>query len=363
MKYTSVFIAFFLILFILTAFLLYFGLWGYIAWQWIAPDSFLRFLLFMVVWTGLSGLATMILKRILKALRPHIPLVDRLFQKMEQRKTYKTTPAVQNAVDTVEDRKPDHDYFYPYAKPATLQNLQKSDFNFRFLPIYWTDDTYYTVTPVDAITFCRTGGDGCHFAFLTDFGAQNDLENAPIVFVSPMDWDDYVKLVARNLRDFLGLVCYYGYGEVFRENLENPEKLEALRENVLEHDTFTPERARLYETLYRDFNVPKFDKESASRYLNGIQQQRREKAPIPTLDGLGIPGETTDDFRAFNFEQSETASIEDFLQGATKLERLKFYRDYKFKAGYQMPPETKKLIGGYLEKDGFKREAFVFNDA
>jgi len=282
---------------------------------------------------------------------------------MEQRKTYKTTPVVQNAADAVKERNPDHDWFYPYAKPALLLAMQQSNLKFDLFPILWSDDTYYTVTPVDAITFCRTGGDGCHFAFLTDFGAQNDLENAPILFVSPMDWDDYVKLAARNLRDFLGLVCYYGYSEVFRENLENPEKLEALRENVLEHDTFTPERARLYETLYRDFNVPKFDKESAFRYLNEIQQQRRDKAPIPTLDGLGIPGESTDGFRTFNFEQSETASIEDFLQGTIKLERLKFYRDYKFKAGYKMPPETKKLIASYLEKDGYKREAFVFNGA
>jgi hypothetical protein len=61
---------------------------------------------------------------------------------------------------------------------------------------------------LDVISFARPGMDGIHYGFLTDFGSIDDLENASIVRVSPMDFDDPVKIVARNIHDSLRILGY-----------------------------------------------------------------------------------------------------------------------------------------------------------
>lgn len=71
---------------------------------------------------------------------------------------------------------------------------------------YEGPDSRYLNTPLDVISFARPGVDGIHFGFLTDFGQVEDLENAYIVRVSPMDFDGPVKIVARNIQDFLRII-------------------------------------------------------------------------------------------------------------------------------------------------------------
>lgn len=65
----------------------------------------------------------------------------------------------------------------------------------------------YDVTPYDVITFASTGCDGIHFGLLTDFGTVSDLEDAFVVCISPMDFGSHIKIVARNIREFIGLIC------------------------------------------------------------------------------------------------------------------------------------------------------------
>ncbi|MBB3114802.1 hypothetical protein FHS18_006963 [Paenibacillus phyllosphaerae] len=50
-----------------------------------------------------------------------------------------------------------------------------------------------------------TGADGDHFVFLTDGGTVESLENAPILFIQPMDFSDPYKPVAKNIKEFLAL--------------------------------------------------------------------------------------------------------------------------------------------------------------
>lgn len=59
----------------------------------------------------------------------------------------------------------------------------------------------YMATPPDVIPFAHAGVDGIHYGFLTDFGLEKDLSQAPIVCVSPVDWTG-VWVVARHLQDF-----------------------------------------------------------------------------------------------------------------------------------------------------------------
>lgn len=76
-----------------------------------------------------------------------------------------------------------------------------------YLGIYISEepDLAYECTPEDALVFAHTGMGGDHFAFLTLNGSITDLDEAPIVFVQPMMFDYPVKLVARNLKDFLSI--------------------------------------------------------------------------------------------------------------------------------------------------------------
>ena len=67
----------------------------------------------------------------------------------------------------------------------------------------------YHNTPLDVIPFARTGADGVHFGFLTDFGQVTTLEEAYIVRVAPMDFDAPVKMVARNFEQFVALLLQY----------------------------------------------------------------------------------------------------------------------------------------------------------
>ena len=69
-------------------------------------------------------------------------------------------------------------------------------------------DRPITPAPKDLIPFAITGGDGCYFAFITDFGNQQALEDCPIAFVSPTDFNDRKPkqsrfLIAENIKGFL----------------------------------------------------------------------------------------------------------------------------------------------------------------
>ncbi len=69
-------------------------------------------------------------------------------------------------------------------------------------------DSRYLNTPLDVISFATPGSDGIHYGFLTDFGQVEDLEKAYIVRVSPMDFDEPVKIIARNIDDFMRILCF-----------------------------------------------------------------------------------------------------------------------------------------------------------
>lgn len=89
-----------------------------------------------------------------------------------------------------------------------------------------TDDTFsYYITPPDLIPFASTGGDGIHFGFLTDFGAVKDLENAPIVCVTPTN-DPRIRYLSRDIREFLRMV-------ITLPDAENLEYYWPWREEVL----------------------------------------------------------------------------------------------------------------------------------
>ncbi|NOU94318.1 hypothetical protein GC093_13970 [Paenibacillus sp. LMG 31456] len=63
----------------------------------------------------------------------------------------------------------------------------------------------YDCTPLGSIVFAATGMGGDHFAFFLSNHSTSRLDEAPIIFVQPMDSEKPVKLVARNIIEFLSL--------------------------------------------------------------------------------------------------------------------------------------------------------------
>ena len=66
----------------------------------------------------------------------------------------------------------------------------------------------YWCTPLNALTFARTGGDGTHYSLVRVPGI--DPAQRPVVMTVPMS-DDPNVIVGENLRDFLALGCRFGY--------------------------------------------------------------------------------------------------------------------------------------------------------
>jgi hypothetical protein len=66
----------------------------------------------------------------------------------------------------------------------------------------------YWCTPLNALTFARTGGDGTHYSLISIPKLPRD--QLPVVMTVPMS-DDPNVVVGENIRDFLALGCRFGY--------------------------------------------------------------------------------------------------------------------------------------------------------
>jgi hypothetical protein len=167
-------------------------------------------------------------------------------------------------------------------------------------------DTRYLNTPLDVISFARPGSDGIHYGFLTDFGHVQDLAEAYIVRVSPMDFDDPVKIVARNIHDFLRIMCYW------------PDALEIVDITTCERDfinwlkecpLITTNQKKVSDVLCETFQLKPI--ESLFEYLQEVKQERDNQIVLPTEDGIGVVSTNqneskTQDLFQFDSEQRLT---------------------------------------------------------
>lgn len=150
----------------------------------------------------------------------------------------------------------------------------------------------YFCTPVDSFPFAQTGMDGIHFAVLTDFGNADDLSEAPVIRVSPMD-DERVRLVARNLHDFF---CLYLFDQLLMINEFSSEAqyLESLHQEEaddrdsdwFDHRRWQREKAIVGEHAQKAFKFAPIDR--AFRYIQDIRQERQAAVSIMTDETLGV---------------------------------------------------------------------------
>ena len=64
---------------------------------------------------------------------------------------------------------------------------------------------------------------------------QKELDNAPIIYINPSEFEgEEIKLVAKNINDFFGLLCFVKETEYFRENLKTKEELDqVIQDNLI----------------------------------------------------------------------------------------------------------------------------------
>ncbi|CAM5209297.1 hypothetical protein UACE39S_05016 [Ureibacillus acetophenoni] len=194
----------------------------------------------------------------------------------------------------------------------------------------------YAITPVDCIPFADTGGDGIHFAFLTEFGEVNRLEDAPIICVSPTN-DPPIRMVAKNIRDFFNLVASVPFAELLESAWGYKDEAQ-LKAEINEIVKDTPSdlielRNTVLNRLKQTFNANEVE---VTKYIKQTIKEREKHISIKTLDGLGItsysiPIESNNslDFQ-YPLTQQEIERMKGFLVKANKIEKLAFIRDANY---------------------------------
>ena len=157
-----------------------------------------------------------------------------------------------------------------------------------FMPI--TQHFSYWITPPDVIPFAHTGGNGIHFGFLTDFGKVENLNEAPIVCVSPSD-DPPIRYLARNIQEFFNLASSVPHVEMLESfwPCENTSSMDAIKNEFHSYSDveWDNKRNRLMSYLQESFKTEPLN---LQQYVQEVLEERKEKITIPTFDGLGIVG-------------------------------------------------------------------------
>ena len=210
------------------------------------------------------------------------------------------------------------------------------------LGYYFTHEgisTRYLNTPLDVIAFARPGIDGIHYGFLTDFGQVDDLHNAYIVRVTPMDFENPVQIVARNMNDFIRIICYYPNAMEFLHINSTKANIDQFLNDypMLSKDKIVSEKAyHVQQILIDALQLEPID--NIEKYFHDIQQERLQETVLPTLDRIGVTNKHSalnqQSHMLFHFEdvdQLTLSQVEDFFHHATDEAKLAFFRDAQSK--------------------------------
>jgi hypothetical protein len=222
-------------------------------------------------------------------------------------------------------------------------------------------ESRYLNTPLDVISFARPGVDGIHYGFLTDFGTVNSLEEAYIVRVSPMDFDDPVKLVARNLNDFLQLLGNTSDAVELLDTTTSKQEYDRLVKEYPELtnpdlETDLPDRKAFIEA----FHISKVN--DLYGYFQRLKEERQQQTVLPTPDGIGVvyPESENGQPETLELERQETLElekVESFFNHATFEAKLAFLRDAQSKGLIYDHEELKQYLKNQLIKMNLRDEA------
>ncbi|MGG0412245.1 hypothetical protein [Peribacillus simplex] len=228
------------------------------------------------------------------------------------------------------------------------------------------DFPHYEMTPYDVIPFANIGCDGIHYGFLTDFGTVSDLENAFIVCISPMDdFDAHIKIVSRNIREFVSLVCTMkGATEISNFNLIKEEEryIALLKELKKEENMEYVEQANYVVEKIR-YTIGCEIIENVYQYVEKeIMTAREKQTMLSTLDGLGIVSLDSMNRKhsIYKLKKDMEINLEDmksFFNSATTESKLAFIRDAQFTCLISDEIQLKELVINELINLGLNEEA------
>ncbi|MCI1590235.1 hypothetical protein [Heyndrickxia oleronia] len=232
--------------------------------------------------------------------------------------------------------------------------------------ILQSDYYSYSVTPYDVITFASIGCDGIHFGLLTDFGTVSDLENAFVVCISPMDFGSHIKIVARNIREFVSLICTMkdtGAISNFNHMKEEEEYLNLLKQikkEEPENKEFVERANYVVEKIISTIRCEIID--DVYQYVERmIRTERKQQTILPTLDGLGVVA-MENVFRSHSIYKLEEDmninlnEVKNFFNTASTESKLAFIRDAQFTNLISDEIELKELVINEMIKLGLNDE-------
>lgn len=215
--------------------------------------------------------------------------------------------------------------------------------------------------------------DGIHYGFLTDFGTVKNLDDAFIVLISPMDFGDAHKIVARNFREFLN-VAWTMRGATDLANVhgkrtkeEYVELFKYFEDSVAESDTdFEESRAHVLKFMQETLGVQPVN--DVFDYIeNEVEAARAQQIVLATQDGLGIVGEKQEGSAPRNFPVTQDDPIDPeqlatFLEESSKEGKLALIRDVQFTGHFTFYSEYDEVIPGILEEHGLEYELKMYRE-
>lgn len=220
-----------------------------------------------------------------------------------------------------------------------------------FLKFNVNDNGGYMCSPVDSIVFANTGMDGIHFSLLTDFGSIRDLNEAPVICVSPMDFGNQVRIVAENIHDFFAL-CLLGHRDFLLNDFPTKEAyLQFLqRQQNQEHNEYLNiTKWRQQQELVSELAIQRFQFQPIDDPFAYVSQLRAKRAAAhETMHSVHPWSEQ-------EFTEDKLEELAAFAESAEKLALLAFIRDYQQQA-FSDDRLTSRLHQR-LEQLGFLREA------
>lgn len=232
------------------------------------------------------------------------------------------------------------------------------------------DFPHYLVTPLDVISFGDIGTDGIHYGFLTDFGRVQDLEEAFIVLIAPMDFGDQHKIVAKNFREFLNLAWTTGNAidvanfKLVKTEDDYAQMLSDFKESHKEMgDDYRRETGHVLKRIREEFDVQPI--ESIYEYIEiEVKAAREKQIVVSTLDGLGVVGEegVHTKFEVKEDEDVDVEQLKAFLATSSKESMLAFIRDVQFTNHFFDDFELDKVIRQELQKLGLSYELKKFDE-
>jgi len=257
----------------------------------------------------------------------------------------------------------------PYELPTTYKKLEElqihNQINTQSIGFELWLARSITPAPLDLIQFAHTGGDGCYFAFITDFGNQLDLENCPIAFISPTDFNHQNPgqanfLFARNIREFLSVMISLAYAEHIRfQNIYEQSINNKLNSAIIEFNSEQTKdeielRDKTIKTLSSELKIEPIT--DFYTYFKSVKKKRNSDTHLTTLDGINIKFDSPE--KLIELNRDNITEYKEGLMNLNKESQLVAIRNAQYKYSYTEPSflEFRKSILRIYKELGLERE-------